>query len=31
MTVYARSVNGTVKAHAAGTRIEVEDALVMGL
>jgi len=31
MTVSARSVNGVVKSHAAGTLVEVEDALVMGL
>jgi len=30
-TVAARSTNGVVKAHAAGTRIEVEDAFVLGL
>jgi hypothetical protein len=31
MTVSARSVNGVEKSHAAGTRIEVEDAYVLGL
>ena len=31
MTVSARSVNGVVKSHSAGTLIEVEDALVLGL
>jgi len=31
MTVSARSENGVTKSHTAGTRIEVEDALVMGL
>lgn len=31
MTVSARSVNGVVKSHAAGTRIEVENAFVLGL
>jgi hypothetical protein len=31
MTVAARSVNGVVKSHAAGTNLEVEDAFVLGL
>jgi hypothetical protein len=31
MTVSSRSVNGVQKAHAAGTRMEVEDALVLSL
>jgi len=31
MTVSARSVNGTTKSHTAGTLVEVEDALVLGL
>lgn len=31
MTVSARSVNGVVKSHGAGTRIEVENAFVLGL
>ena len=31
MTISARSTNGVVKSHVAGTLVEVEDALVMGI
>jgi hypothetical protein len=31
MTVSARSVNGLTKSHAAGTRIDAEQAYVLGL